>query len=1054
MNRLIEWFVENPIASNLLMAVILMGGAFNIASLNKEVFPGVETNRIQITVPYPGAGPREVEELVVQRIEEAIADLDGIKEISSTAKMSVASVVVEAVNGYDSQRLLNDIKSRVDAISTLPQDAERPQISELLWRSDVMSIGIYGDVDEMELKRNGERVRDELALLPGISIVELNATRADEMAIEISEQALRHYNLSFEQVANAVRQSSLNLPAGTIKSERGDIQLQTRGQAYKAEDFEKIVVQSKEDGAKLYLGDIASVIDGFAEQDIIARLNGKPAVFLEIYITEKPDILKAAATVDAYVQEARNHMPPGMEMEVWRDWSVLFKGRMSLLLENSLSGLALVFIVLMLFLRPALAMWVCVGIVVAFMGTLWLLPYAGVSLHMISLFAFLLVLGIVVDDAIIVGESIYSSQQDGMSGNAGAVGGAKLVSKPVLFAVISTMIFFVPLLTIPGGMGDMSYAIPVVVILSLFFSLVESMLILPSHLARLKPEAPSSRFVILQRLELWREKLSAGMLHFSDNVYKPRLESLLNRNGSTIAVFVVAFGLSVAVFNGGWLERSFMPQVPSDFVRLTATLPEGSPFSDVDAVLQKAENTIADIQNDENLLRANNDQPFVANMQSWAYDNKVNINLALTDAEFREISAFEVKRRWRELIGELPEAEDFDINSTINSSSKDISLRLTVGGRDEDVLAEAVKQVKDKLSRYPGVYDIKDSLTAARTEIELDLKPHAETLMLGLQDIARQVRQGFYGEEVQRIPRGNEDAKVMVRYPKEERQTIDQLGEMRIRMPNNGENNYEIPLDAVVDIEFVPGYTSINRIDRKRSITITADVLAGTSDPAMIVRDLMGRNSQAWQQVFPGFKLTISGDMEDEEDFMTSALRNFLLALVAIYGLMAVAFRSYWQPFLILTAIPFGFMGAVIGHIIMGREVSMMSMLGFFACAGVVVNDNLVLLDRINQLRKQGLEVLEAVVQAGRDRFRPIILTSITTFIGLVPIMAETSTQARFLIPMVISLSFGVLFATVVTLILVPGMYVMGERVRTKLKAMSARGFSPKEHQKELQEEP
>lgn len=1029
MSRLIQWFVENPIASNLLMAVILIGGAFNLANLNKEVFPSVDANRIQIVVPYPGAGPSEVEELVVQRVEEAIADLDGIEEIVSTAKKDVATVVVEAINGYESQRLLNDIKGRVDAIPTLPEDAERPQYKELLWRTDVMSIGVYGHVNEALLKSTGERVRDELALLPGISVVELNGTRADEMAIEISEQSLRRYNLSFEQVVKAVRQSSLNLPAGSIKSNAGEIQLQTRGQAYTAEDFENIVVTSREDGAKLYIRDIATVEDGFVERDMVARLNGKPAVFLEVFITEKPDVLKAAKTVAAYTESAQ--LPPGIEMSVWRDWSVVFKSRMDLLLSNSLSGLLLVFVVLMLFLRPALALWVCVGIVVAFMGTLWLLPYVGISLNMVSLFAFLLVLGIVVDDAIIVGESVYSRQQAGLSGNASAAAGAKMVAKPVMFAVVSTMIFFAPLLAIPGGMGDMSFPIAGVVVLALFFSLVESLLILPSHLSHLKPEAPDSRFVVLQKLESWREKLSASMLYFSDNVYQPRLQALLRHNGSTIAVFVVAFGLSIALFTGGWMEKAFMPRVPSDFVRLSVTLPEGAPFSDSREVLNRAESTIQQLQSDRALLGANDGRPFVENLQSWVDSNKVYVNLALVEAELRVISAGEVAARWRELIGELPQAEEFDINATINTIGKDIQLRLTVGGQGEAHLQAAVDTVQGALARYPGVYDIKDSLTAARTEIELGLKPHADTLGLGLQDIARQVRQGFYGEEAQRIPRGTEDVKVMVRYTKAERDSIEQLGEMRVRL----EDNREIPLEAVAQIDYVPGYTTINRIDRKRSVDITAEVRAGSGDPAMIVQELLTRNQSQWRRQFPGFQLTIAGDMEEESDFMASAAQNFVLALLIIYGLMAVAFRSYSQPLLILTAIPFGFMGAVIGHLIMGHQVSMMSMLGFFACAGVVVNDNLVLVDRINQLRKQGLDAVAAAVQAGRDRFRAIVLTSLTTFIGLMPIMAETSTQAQFLIPMVISLAFGVLFATSVTLVLVPGLYVLFARLRGDLEA-------------------
>jgi multidrug efflux pump subunit AcrB len=1032
-NRLIQWFVENPIAANLLMAMILIGGLINISKLDKEVFPRVSTDRIQISVPYPGAGPQEVEELIVKRIEEAIADLDGIKEIASVARLASGQVTVEVTHGFDTQRLLNNIKTRVDAIPTFPTEAERPQVTELLWRSEVMSIALYGDVEESALKAAGEDLRDQLTLLPTVSMVDLNATRPDEMAIEVSENTLRHYNLSFEQVVNAIRQSSLNLPAGVIKSERGDIQLQTRGQAYQASDFANIVVDSREDGAKLYLGDIATITDGFADQDLVAHFNGKPAVFLKLYITDNPDILAASAAVEDYVQSLQ--LPPGIEARIWGDWSHVFKGRMNLLLKNSISGLILVFIVLMLFLRPALAFWVCVGIAIAFMGTFWLLPYAGVSLNMISLFAFLLVLGIVVDDAIIVGESIYSRQQHGLKGNAASASGAKLVGKPVSFAVISTMIFFLPILGVPGTMGDISYAIPIVVILALFFSLVESLLILPSHLSHLKPEQPRSNVAIFRRLEQLREKLSATMLHFSDRVYLPRLEQMLHNKSATISVFVVVFALSVAIYNGGWLTRTFMPIVPSDFLQARITLPEGTPFSQTNKVLKQVESAVVKLQSNGQLSELNDGQPFIQDLQSWGYDNNIVIALALVRAENREVSAAQVAKQWREQIGDLPEAEDIDISYTINSRSKDINLRLTISDNNQDNLTAAVEAVKEKLSHYPGVFDIKDTHTAARTEIELDLKSHAETLGLGLADIARQVRQGFYGEEAQRIPRGNEDVKVMVRYPEGERDNIDQLSDMRIRT----QDQREIPLDAVAEIDFVPGYTTIDRVDRKRSITISADVAPGTSDATMLVMDLLKRNLSQWQSQYPGLTLTIEGDMKEENSFMVSAVQNFGLAMLAIYGLMAVAFRSYWQPLLILTAIPFGFMGAVIGHTIMGREVSMMSMLGFFACAGVVVNDNLVLLDRINQLRKEGHASLQAVMKAGRDRFRPIILTSLTTFIGLTPIMAETSTQAQFLIPMVISLSFGVMFATTVTLILVPALYISAEQLRDKLRGLMGR---------------
>lgn len=1026
MNRLIQWFIENPIGANLLMAVIVIGGLSNLATLNKEVFPGVETNRIQVQIPYPGAGPLEIEEQIVKRVEEAIADLDGIEQIDSQARQNMGSIIIEAINGYDSQRLLNNIKARVDAISTFPSDAERATITEVTWKSDIMSIGIYGDVEEAALKEVGERVRDEIALLPGVTIVELHATRPDEMAVEISEQALRHYNLSFDQVVNAVRQSSLNLPAGSIKSDTGDIQLQTRGQAYYVDDFDQIVVDSRGNGAQLLLGDIGTVIDGFADQNLIARLNGQPAIFLEVKSTQKPDVLNIAATVHEYIAKTAPLLPEGVSISVWRDWSVLFQGRMTLLLKNSFSGLLLVFVVLMLFLRPALAAWVCVGIAIAFLGALWILPYAGVSLNMISMFAFLLVLGIVVDDAIIVGESIYSKQQAGLKGRAAAAGGTKNVAKPVFFAVVSTMIFFAPMLAVPGAMGDMSYGIPVVVILALFFSLVESMFILPSHLSHLKPEREPTN-AALKKLAVMRQRLAAWLDRFANTQYRTTLVRLLRNNGATIAFFIVAFGFSVALFSGGWLQKTFIPIVSSDFVRIKVTVPEGTPFSTHESILKQLEKGVEDLKTDA--LFDGDHAGMIENIQAWAWGDTVLVSVSLNNQENPSISAERIVKRWRELVGPLPDAKDIKEDATINEVTEAIRLRLTMSGDDQKSLEAAVTDIKAALNLYPGVYDVRDSLTAARTEIELQLKPHAETLGLGLSDIARQVRQGFYGEEAQRIPRGKEDVKVMVRYPEDERRNINHLGDMRIRTSDGR----EIPLEALTNITFVPGYTTIDRVDRKRAINITAEVEIGKGDPGAIIGGLLNDNTSQWRQQYPGFNLAIAGDMESESEFLSSAIRNFGLALLVIYGLMAIAFSSYWQPLLILTAIPFGFMGAVIGHVLMGREVSMMSMLGFFACAGVVVNDNLVLLDRINQLRQQGKEVFQAVVEAGRDRFRPIVLTSVTTFIGLVPIMGETSTQARFLIPMVISLSFGVLFATTVTLILVPSLYLLGERIKARL---------------------
>lgn len=1032
MNRLIQWFVENRVAANLLMALIFIGGYMSVDRLDKEVFPVVARNFIQVEMVYPGAGPSEVEELITIRIEEAVGDLDGIYAITSRTRQGWSVVTIEVIEGYDVQEILNEVKSRVDAINTFPTSAERPIIRRQIPRSQLMSLALYGDVDEAALKEVGLRVRNELALLPGISQVQLNGTRPYEMSIEISEANLRRYQLSFEQVAQAIRQSSVNLPAGTIKTIGGDIQIQASNQAYTAEDFALIPVITRTDGSKLLLRDIADIRDGFSDWNMVAQFNGKRAVFLELSITENPDILAATAEVKNYLEAVAPILPAGIQLEIWRDMSKLFEGRLNLLLSNAITGLLLVFIVLMLFLRPLLAIWVCVGIATAFAGAIWLLPYLGISINMISLFAFLLVLGIVVDDAIIVGESIYTRQQHGLKGAASAASGAKMVSVPVFFAVISTMIFFAPMLSVPGNMGAIAYPIPVVVILCLLFSLIESLFILPSHLSHMKPER-ESRFAILRKLSHWRGKVAHTLEHIADNRYQPMLKKMLAYKGATLVGFALAFALALTVFATGWLQTSFMPQVPGDSVEARVVLPEGTSFHETRRIMQKVQDAALLMQQDENLLATNGGE-FVQGIQTWAWGVNVYVAMALEDAETRKVSIVDVNRRWRELIGDIPEAKEFRLDFTINSTNDDIRLNLSIASNDLDEQARVAEEVRAAIAQYPQVFETRTSLEEARAEIDLQLKPNAEMLGISLNQVARQVRQAFYGEEAQRIPRSTEDVRVLVRYPEADRQTLEQLDHMRVRTASGA----EVPLLEVVDVAFVPGYSVIDRRDRKRNITLTANVEKG-GDANAIVADLMERNGQDWARRYSGFALHPDGNMRDQQDFMTSLKKDFLLAMIIIYGLMAINFRSYWQPLLILTAIPFGFMGAVIGHLIMGREISMLSILGFIACAGVVVNDNLVLLDRINQLRQQGMEVFEAVVQAGRDRFRAIVLTSLTTFIGLVPIMAEQSVQARFLIPMVISLAFGVLFATVVTLILVPTLYVLGEhtnqgwqKIRTK----------------------
>ncbi len=1026
MKGIVSWFAHNPIAANLLMVLIIAGGLTGIPALDKQYFPDFELDIISVTLPYPGAGPREVEEQICVRIEEAIHDLNGIKEIRSTARLGSGTVLVEAEPGYDLQRLTAEVKTRVDAINTFPAEVERPIVTELAHRHEMMTITLAADIGEENLKILGEELRDEMSTLADVSVVELKQPRPYEVAVEVSEFTLRRYGLRFEDVVAAIRTSSLNLPAGAIKTEAGDIQLQTRGQAYVRGDFEQIVLVSKRDGTRLLLGDVATIVDGFADEDISRRFNSKPSLDLQVYVTSNPDVLRTNSSVTAWMEAVQERLPDGVELVMWRNQTVPFKSRVETLLTNGFGGLVLVYLLLLVFLRPLLAMWVCVGIAVAFLGALWLLQYADVSLNMISLFSFLLILGIVVDDAIIVGESVHAHQSTGTPGLSGAVLGTRGVLKPVLFAVISTMIFFAPMLFMPGEMAQVTMSIPIVVILALTFSLIESLLILPAHLAHMPPvQAP--RHPRLARLELMRERAADSMLWFAEHKYRPALARCLDWHLLTLSLFFVVLVFSLSLYGGGWMKAGFFPKVLSDWVIADIKLPEGGAYQRSIEVQRQVEEAA-----ERTRERFNNDPQIGggAEVIGHIYSNSTGNRIrALVEIGDFGVSAEQISQTWREEIGDIGEYEEFNLEYTFNRIGKPI--RLLISANEFEVLQEVSDLVSAELSSYPGIYNISDSLQSPKDEIELDLKPAAENLGVTLSDLATQVRRAFYGAEAQRIPRTKEDVKVMVRYPENERLSVDNLNEMRIRTPMGK----EVPFETVADVRFVPGYLTIDRLDRKRTLELSAEVVPGSSNPRDVIDAILQEKLPQWRSMYPSLNIILEGELEEQSLFRSAMLKYMGLSMLIIYGLMAIPFRSYWQPFIILTAVPFGIMGAIFGHLILDWQVSMMSMLGVLACAGVVVNDNLVLIDRINQLRDTGMEVRAALLQAGQGRFRPIILTSMTTFIGLLPIMSETSPQAAFLIPMVISLAFGVLFATGVTLLLVPCLYLFGEKVSVLMTA-------------------
>jgi multidrug efflux pump subunit AcrB len=1023
MKRIVEWFIENPIAANLLMVVILLVGLKNIPTVGKTVFPQTDQSSISISTSYNGASPSEVEQQVVVRLEEAVADLEGIDEIFSAAREGLAQVTLTIVDGYDSQRLLNNVKTRIDAITTLPDEVDTVNVVESIPKRPLMSIAIHGDANEQRLKETAQWLRDEVTLLPSVSSVALEGVRNNEMSIEVSEKTLRQYDVTLDEIATRIRRSSLNVPGGTVKTNAGNVQVQTRGQAYTEKEFANIVIATSDNGAQLLLGDIAVISDGFVDDDSEDNFNGQPAAYLELYTTTPPDVLDAAGEAKALIDTLRPRLPADMELTIWRDRSLLFESRMNLLLKNAISGLVLVFVVLMLFLTPALAGWVSVGIATAFIGVFVLLPYTGITVNMLSMYGFLLALGIVVDDAIIVGESVYASQRRGEQGIAAAKAGVLFVYKPVLFAVISTVIFFSGMFGLPGWMGSLAYPIAVVVIVCLLFSLIESLLILPSHLSHYRisvddksTQKPPSWFTRL------RNKMSQGMEAAAEKYYRPFLEKTLRFNGQTLALFLLFFVIVFTMYlSGGYVKSSFKVQATSNSIRISATLAEGAAFDDVKKVQQQIEQAAYQLKNDKKLVGINGDQVFIRAIRSIASGNTVRVRVALMPAEDRTVNIIQVKDRWRKSIGDLEGVKELSLRYTINSNRKALRFRVNVAGNNQQILSDSVAALKSILATYESVYDIEDTLEGARKEVELRVKPHAEVLGLRLADIASQIRQGFYGIEVQRIPRGTEDIKVMLRYPENERNTLEHIEGVYIRT----QDGRSVPLTSVAEVVDIAGYSVINRENRRRTIIVSAELTEGV-DALTLANQVLSENLPLWQQQFIGLHMEVAGSLNDQKEFNSTLYINMLVAIFVSYGLMAIAFRSYWQPLLILTAIPFGFVGAILGHLIMDKAMSIMSMLGLLACAGVVVNDNLVLLDRIQHLYKKGNDVIDVLAQAGQDRFRAIILTSLTTFIGLLPIMFETSVQAQFLIPMVVSLSFGVLFSTFVTLLLVPNLFFLG----------------------------
>lgn len=1022
MKSVIAWWADNHVAANLLMVAILLAGVMGFNKLEREIFPTIAVPGMQIIVSWPGASPRDVEEQIVTRIEESLKDLESLDWIRSESNEGWGGVFIVAENSSDFSTVMDEVTSRVNAISSLPPDIEQPRISQWINRNESIRVAVHGHIGERELKRLAEQMRREVAQLEGISVVELFGTRDEEISIEVSESALRRYQITFDEITRAIRASSVNLTAGNVRTEGGEYTLRTNNLADTEVDFASIIVKQLPAGGAIRVGDLAKVTDGFEEDEILATLNGEPAVLVQVMSSEIMDVVTMSDSVKEWIEKRSESLPEGVSLTLWQDNAVEFKGRMSTIGSAAFSGLILVFIVLFLTLRPIVAFWVAVGVATAYAGAFVFLSTMGISLNMLSTFAFLLVLGIVVDDAIIVGERIHTEIESGNRGLNGAVDGAFRVSKPVIFGVLTTIIAFLPWIYVSGVTSEFTRQISWVVMLALAFSLLESLFILPSHLSNIKPQQANNWFTRLQ------SRIADSIVRFGDVNYGGMLEKSVERPGLTLTIFlavaIVVFG---GLMGGGYVRSAFMPEVQAEQINVNIDLRDGTTYERALEILAQMERAQKALVDEVEANSAEGKSEVVENWYTRSRRDSVIAIVKLAPAEVRALTAKEAALRLRELIGPVPEAESVTVGYTLDQDGPDLDI--SVRHPDLEQLQLAVDDLTERLREFPALYDISDNLNSASEELRFDLKPGAEQLGLTLGQVMQQVRQAYYGDEAQRLPRASQDVRVMVRYPLNSRNSLESLKHFRVRM-NDGR---AVPLTSVVDISYGPGIKMIRHWDGLRAARVSGYL----KEPVLneILEELDESFFEEWEAKYPGLTRAAVGEQVAQQEFGEEIAGLLLVAFAAMIFVLAIAFKSYFQPVVILIAIPFAVVGSIIGHFLLDTAVSLFSYFGTIAASGVVINDNLVLLDSFNNYKKQGMNVKEAIVRAGRSRFRAILITSVTTFIGLVPLMLEQSSQAEMLKPIVIALAFGLLVAFFVTLFLVPALLVIGDNISSSVRS-------------------
>ncbi|WP_317929453.1 efflux RND transporter permease subunit [Halioxenophilus sp. WMMB6] len=1017
---LIGFFAYNPVAANLLMFFILVMGLVTYFTIQRQMFPNFELNYIQIQATYPGASPKEIEEGILVKIEEKLKDVTEIDKTVSRAFRNSGRVTLEVDPDADLAEVLDKVKLRVDGIATFPAGMEPLVIYQEEFRQEIIEMGLTGDLPLYKLKPLAKQLEDELLALGNVSLVDLYAPD-DEIAVEVHPEVLRQYNLTINDVANAINRYSTNLSAGQLRSDSGIISVRVENQYYHGDEFNQIPVKIGDGGAKVLLGDIATVRDNFVEGEHYFKYSGKNAIYISVKATNEQNMVPVAETVNQWVQARNKTLPHGLELKVLVDMTYYLNGRLDMMLKNLLMGAVLVAVLLTVFLRFNVAMWVMAGLPVCFLGAVMLMPLFDVTINVVSLFGFIMVLGIVVDDAIVIGESVYTEVEKNGGGTRNVVVGARRVATPATFGVLTTIAVFAPFTLSSGPDGTFFTNIAMIVMACLFFSLVESKLILPAHLAKID--------FAKKKESGWRSRFNRRYTHFINHHYRGFVTLCTEWRWLVLCVFVGLLVLSVSMVTANLVRFIPSPAVPHDFPSIKIEMNENVADRQVIDALVAIEKVVRSV--DQKMIDQYG-RGMVKDILTFNTSrNEGQLLIALVDEDQRQFTAFDLSRLWREQLPDIPGLKSINIYDDVNSNQGgDGELGYLLYGSDLETLNAAGRLFMDLLRQQTGIFDVSSTIDPVSKEIQLRLLPVAYDLGLSLADIASQVGLSFYGDEAQRVIRDGDEIKVMVRYPELTRKTFSSLKYALIKTPAGG----EVMLGDVVQLIEKPGISYIRRENGFRSVYIWGAIDEQVIEPSAVEKLIKETLLPQVFAQYPSVRTKLGGSLEDQKDQANEQILFFIAGLIVVYMLLAIPLRSYSHPFIIMSVIPFSLTGAIWGHFALGMDLSMMSTFGLIAAAGVVINDSLVMTDYTNQLRKMGVHTLRAVVDAGCARFRAITLTSITTFAGVMPILFETSLQARFVIPMAVSLGCAVLYATLVTLLLVPCLYLIFEDIGAAIK--------------------